>query len=442
MKTSITNKEIWKIAYPIILGNLAQTIITFTDTAFLGHLGVVELGASMMAGLYYYVFTTLAMGFAVGIQIIVARRFGERRFERIGVVFEHGALFILCLGVMMFLVMHFFSDKLLYLVLDSPNIYASAMEYINYRQYGIFFVCFNYLYRSFYVGISNTKVITFSTLLMAAVNIFLDYCLIFGNCGLPEMGIGGAALASFAAEVSACVFFFVYTYVTIPRKEYAMFQLHPIEGWLVRDIFRVALPTMMQRMLSFGVWFVFFVMIEKMGELAIGVSSIVRSVYMLLIIPPFSFASTANTLTSRVIGAGQMLEIRAVLLKVFKNSILTTMPLMMLCVCFPSQVMSIYTDDPSLALSAVPSIYVICIATIIMTFAMVYFEAVSGTGNTTAALLLEIGVLILYVSYIWIMTILDVEVQWVWTAEWLYALLIGMTSFIYMRFGKWHGKKV
>jgi Na+-driven multidrug efflux pump len=91
MNTSVTNKEIWRIAYPIMLGNLAQTIITFTDTAFLGHLGVVELGASMMAGLYYYVFTTLAMGFAVGIQIIIARRFGEKRYDRIGVVFEHGA---------------------------------------------------------------------------------------------------------------------------------------------------------------------------------------------------------------------------------------------------------------------------------------------------------------------------------------------------------------
>ena len=76
MKVQITNKEIWKIAIPIMLGNLAQTIINFTDTAFLGHLGVIELGASMLAGLFYFVFTTIATGFAIGIQIIIARRFG------------------------------------------------------------------------------------------------------------------------------------------------------------------------------------------------------------------------------------------------------------------------------------------------------------------------------------------------------------------------------
>ena len=97
MKTHITNREIWGIALPIMLGNMAQTIINFTDTAFLGHLGVIALGASMFAGLFYFVFTTVATGFAVGIQIMVARRFGEKKYDRIGVIFEHGSLFVFIL---------------------------------------------------------------------------------------------------------------------------------------------------------------------------------------------------------------------------------------------------------------------------------------------------------------------------------------------------------
>ena len=102
MKSQITNKEIWSIAIPIMLGNLAQTIINFTDTAFLGHLGVIELGASMLAGLFYFVFTTIATGFAIGIQIIIARRFGEGKRERVGVIFEHGSFFVLILGTILF----------------------------------------------------------------------------------------------------------------------------------------------------------------------------------------------------------------------------------------------------------------------------------------------------------------------------------------------------
>ena len=116
MKAQISNREIWGIALPIMLGNLAQTIINFTDTAFLGHLGVIALGASMLAGLFYYVFTTVAAGFAVGIQIIVARRFGERNYGRVGVIFEHGSLFVLLLGAVLFSILYLFSDKLLLLL--------------------------------------------------------------------------------------------------------------------------------------------------------------------------------------------------------------------------------------------------------------------------------------------------------------------------------------
>ena len=163
LKSSVSNKEIWRIAYPIMLGNLAQTIITFTDTAFLGHLGTNELSASMMAGLYYFVFTTLAMGFAVGIQIFIARRFGEGNFNKIGVVFQHGALFVLGLGIFLFSILFFFSHKLLHIIIESENIYAAASDYLRFRQFGIIFVEFNFLVRSFYVGISSTKVITFST---------------------------------------------------------------------------------------------------------------------------------------------------------------------------------------------------------------------------------------------------------------------------------------
>ena len=79
MRSSVKNKIIWTIALPIIFGNLAQTLIALTDTAFLGRVSAVALGASMMAGIYYYIYSTLAWGFAIGIQIIVARRLGDFR---------------------------------------------------------------------------------------------------------------------------------------------------------------------------------------------------------------------------------------------------------------------------------------------------------------------------------------------------------------------------
>lgn len=440
-QTTVTNREIWRIATPIMLGNLAQTIITFTDTAFLGHLGTNELSASMMAGLFYFVFTTLAMGFAVGIQIFIARRFGEGNLKQIGVIFQHGALFVLLLGILLFGILFFFSNGLMRIIIESNHIYAASMEYLKYRQFGIIFVVFNFLFRSFYVGISNTKVITYSTLLMAVVNIFFDWGLIFGNCGLPEMGVGGAALASLLAEISAFCFFWIYTFITIPHEEYGMFRWHKLQPKLMGDILTVAFPSMIQRLFSFGAWFIFFVMIEKMGETAIGVSSVVRSAYMILIIPGIAFASTANTLTSRIIGEGKSNEVMATVWKVVKNSFLCSVVLVVATAIIPHLVLRIYTDDMALVQAAIPSVYVICVATLLGAFSMTFFEAVSGTGNTSAAMALEFGILILYIVYVFLMSKTS-TIASVWTAEWLYNICIGLISLFYIWKANWRKKVI
>lgn len=421
---------------------MAQTIINFTDTAFLGHLGVIALGASMLAGLFYFVFTTVAAGFAVGIQIIVARRFGERNYGRVGVIFEHGSLFVLLLGAVLFSILYLFSDKLLLWLIDSPNIYAASLDYIKYRQFGIVFVCFNFLYRALYVGISNTKVITYSTIIMAVVNIVLDYGLIFGRFGLPEMGIGGAALASLAAEISAFVFFTTYSYITLRKREFGMFKIHKLESELMGRILKISTPTMIQKLFSFSVWFIFFVLIEKMGETATGISSITRSIYMILITPCFAFSTTTNTLVSRIIGEGHTDQVFATVNKVLKNCLMCTIPIVVVVALFPITFASIYTDDLSFAQLVVPSIFVICSGTIFQCIGNAYFEAVSGTGNTSAALYLETVVLVVYVLFIAAMTHLTTHVEWVWTAEILYGVLLGIICALYMRFAKWNRRHI
>lgn len=437
MKAQITNKEIWGIALPIMLGNMAQTIINFTDTAFLGHLDVVALGASMLAGLFYFVFTTIAAGFAIGIQIIIARRFGEKNYGKIGVVFEHGSLFVMFLGLTLFSILYFFSDQLLLWLIDSQSIYEASCDYIGFRQFGILFVCFNFLYRALYVGISSTRVITYSTIIMAIVNIILDYCLIFGNFGFPEMGVSGAALASLCAEISAFVFFTLYTYIALRKSEFGLLKIHRIEPHLMGSILKLSTPTMVQKLFSFGVWFLFFVLIEKMGETATGISSITRSIYMILITPCFAFSTTTNTLVSRIIGEGHSDQVISVILKVLKNCLLCTVPIVAFVALVPLRIAGIYTDDMEFAKLVVPSIIVICSGTVFQCIGNAFFDAVSGTGNTRAALYMETIILVIYILFILAMTHLTTQVEWIWTAEIIYGVLLGTFSYLYIKSAKW-----
>ncbi len=220
-----------------------------------------------------------------------------------------------------------------------------------------------------------------------------------------------------------------------------MFRWHKLQPTLMGNILKVAFPCMIQRLFSFGTWFVFFILIEKMGETDIGISSVVRSTYMILIIPGFAFAATANTLTSRIIGEGKSDEVMSMLWKVIKNGVLCSSVLVVVTAIIPELILRIYTDDLSLAAAAVPSVYVVGVATLLGAVGMVFFEAVSGTGNTTAAMVLELGILAVYIGYVYLMS-KAFTIAHVWTAEWLYNIVMGALSFIYIWKANWRRKVI
>ena len=179
-----------------------------------------------------------------------------------------------------------------------------------------------------------------------------------------------------------------------------------------------------------------------MGETATGISSVTRSIYMILITPCFAFSTTTNTLVSRIIGEGRLNQIFPTINKVLKNCMLCTIPIVIFVAIFPMQIAGIYTDDLDFARLVIPSILVICGGTIFQGIGNGYFEAVSGTGNTSAALYLESAVLVVYILFIFAMTHLTTRVELVWTAEILYGALLGILCFLYMKFARWDKKRI
>ena len=438
MTSTITYRGIWKIAYPIILGSVAQNLINVTDTAFLGRVGEVALGAGAIGGIYYFVAVMLAWGFGIGVQIIVARRLGEGKLSDIGKTVEHGLFFLLPLAVVVFAVMKFLSDDLMPAIIRSAEVRDATLEYIGFRAYGIFFVFINILFRSFYVGIGKTKVITMSTVVLAIVNIFFDYCLIFGNLGFPEMGIGGAALASVIAEVSATIFFVTYTFRMIPLSLYRMFYFEGRSLSLYLRIIRIASPMMLQNFLSLGAWLTFFLFVEKMGQTELAVSNIIRSFYVVLMIPMWGFSAATNTIVSYMIGSGKKEEVMTALYKIVRLSTGGVALVVFIGSLFPELVLHIYTNDPVLIQAARPALYVINIAALVLSVAFVFFSGVSGTGKTNVSLIIEIMVIFIYLIFVYVIVhVVRGSVAVVWMSEFLYGGLLALFSYIYLRNGKW-----
>lgn len=443
MKTKYTYKQIWLIAYPILISLLMEQMIGMTDTAFLGRVGEVELGASAIAGIFYMVIFMVAFGFSIGTQILIARRNGEKEYKEIGELFYQGIYFQIGMATVMFVLSYCFSPLILKRIVSSEHIYEAATNYLHWRVFGAFFSFSAVIFRAFFLGTTLTKTLTLNSIVMVLSNVVFNYILIFGKFGFPELGIAGAAIGSSLAELVSLIFFILYTRNRIDCRKYGLDRIPKINFGVLKRMLNVSLWTMIQNSVSLSTWFLFFLYVEHMGERSLAITNIVRSVSGILFMVMMAFASTCGSLVSNLIGAGNTDCVPGTIRQHVRIAYIFVLPLALLFTLFPNLILGIYTDMVDLQQASVHSLWVMCAAYLFLVPANVYFQAVSGTGNTRTALGLEMGTLIIYVAYItYIILYLQLDVAICWTSEMVYSIFILLFSWMYIKKGNWQGRRI
>ena len=436
-------KKIWQITYPIVLTLIAQNVINVTDTAFLGRVGEVELGASALAGIFYIAIFMLGYGFSTGTQIMIARRNGEKDYERVGKIFDQSNYFLAGLALLVFSIIYFFGTPMLSLIVSSKNILGASEIYLQTRVFGVLFAFGNLGFRALLVGITQTKALGYSAIVMAITNVILDYIFIFGHFGMPAMGIGGAAMASVFAELSALLFFIIYTLKKLDRNQYPIFKFPAIDFKIIGKTLELSVYVMAQYFISILTWFTFFAFIEQMGERSLAISNIVRSIYMVLMIPVMALSTATNTLVSNAIGAGHKKDVIKIINRMVFLGILIALPIMASMVFLPETMARIYTNSEELIQQTIPSIYTISGAVIMFAAGFIAFSGVSGTANTKTGLFIEIITLSIYISYVyWATKIMRYPVHIAWTSEYVYMSFLALFSYFYLFTGRWKKKEI
>jgi putative MATE family efflux protein len=436
-------RKIWIISYPIILSLLAQNIIGVVDTAFLGRVGEVELGASAIGGLFYHAIFMLGFGFGTGAQILIARRKGEGHLTQIGKIFDHTMYIFAAFSVIIIVFTLWLSPKFLGYFMSSQAVFHASVRYLDYRIWGILFAFTNVAFRAYYVGITHTGLLGWSAAIMAIINILLDYALIFGNWGFPEMGIEGAALASVIAEGVSAAFFILLTLTNPNNQKYHIFRLPRFNKEIIRRTWNISVFIMLQNFVSLSAWFMFFMVIEQTGERPLAISNIIRSLYLLLMIHVWSFSASVNSLVSNVIGEGNSNYVFPIIKKVNLMGMSISLGIIAISLLIPETLLKLYTNDQGLIQDALPVLYVVIFALIPLAVSINWFSGVSGTANTKVALLIEVSTILIYLAYVFItILVMDASLPVVWISEYVYVSTLGLFSFLYLKFGKWRGRKI
>ncbi len=443
MKVKVTYSEIWRISWPIMLSSLAGTVINFTDVAFVARIGEKELAASALGGVFYFLLLMLGTAVGIGAQIIISRKAGEDRPTEIGHVFDHSLVILLVFSMLMLLFLYLAIPSLLPLIINDGEVAAAALSYLKARSWSLPLMMMLIALRAFYTGITQTRIITYSTVLMMVLNVILNYGFVFGGMGFPALGLIGAGLASAISESLAVVYAVIYTMSRSVFQKFRLFKFTQLKRTAYVQILTLSSPIMLQHFLSMGAWFLFFVLIEKLGARELAVSNVLRSIYMVLMTPIWGFSQASNSMVSNLLGQNKEHEVIPLVTKIVKMSFLIGAGGILTSIVFKDLLFRLTTSDVMLIQEAIPGFYVVCVATIVFSITMVLISAISGTGRTTAAMIIEVISLVIYVAYILVFTvILPGTLELVWTSELIYWLIMGIISYFYLVSGKWKSKLI
>lgn len=223
---------------------LMEQLINITDAIFLGHVGEVELGASAIAGIYYLTVYMLGFGFCIGLQVIIARRNGEQKYGEVGMVFFQGLLFLSVLAVFLCLLIHVISPFILKQLITSSEVCQAVILYLDWRSFGLLFSFPFLAIRSFFVGITHTKALSWLAIVAVIINIPFNYFLIF----ILDLGISGVAIASSLAEMGSLVVIGIYMWMKIDKLKYGLKPVY--DGQLLLKVLKLSVWSMLHAFIS------------------------------------------------------------------------------------------------------------------------------------------------------------------------------------------------
>lgn len=391
-KIDTSTSEILRLSWPVFISVIAQNLIGVVDTAFVARVGEVELGGVAMASLVYFAIFTIGWGLAAGSQIMISHRYGARAYGSIGNVLGQSVRLLLFTALIVLVLGLSLGPLLFSSLLSSPSVAGFAIEYWAFRVFGLPFAFLSSTFRSFFVGISRTKVLTLNSIVMSVVNITLDYGLIFGNFGLPMMGVRGAAIASVLAEISSVAFFILYIWLKIDKPLFGITKenIFARDRSLALDLFKLSKYLMLQAFVSQSAWALFFFMIESLGEMELAVASITRQLYVLFFIPLNSYSTAVRATVGHLVGAGIIEEIWAYLLRAVKLSFGTMLAIFLFVQIVPELSLRIFTDNELLIQASIPTLRILAIAALIASAGNMFFCAVSSSGNTRRVFQIEL----------------------------------------------------
>lgn len=243
-----------KLSTPVFLGMLGHTLVGFVDNMMVGKISPTSLAAVSLGNSLIFIAMSFGIGFSTAITTLVAEAQGENSFRRSKSVLKHGLIINAILSVFLVILVHL-SKPLMSLTGQDPEVIALASPYVDWVSVSLIPMMFFLSFDKFANGFSITKSPMFVTLIANAINIFLNYIFIYGNFGMPEMGVQGAAIGTLVSRFIMPFLMWYFLFINpLTRKYIIRFNWLTINSLPIKKIIHLGLPSSLQMVFESGIF--------------------------------------------------------------------------------------------------------------------------------------------------------------------------------------------
>jgi MATE family multidrug resistance protein len=442
-------RQVLVIATPLILSTGVWSVQHFVDRMFLSWYSPEAIAATMPAGMVSFTVMSFFLGTASYVSTFVAQYFGAQRFDRIGPALWQG-VYVALLGGVAQLCLIPFADAIFSFMGHDPLVQRYEVEYFQILCLGGFPFVASSALSGFYSGRGKPWAVMWVNTCTTIINLVLDYALIFGAWGFPELGIKGAAIATvLAGTFSFCVYL-----ALISRKAYNE-KYHTLKGWqpereLFMRLLRFGLPSGLQFFLDMLGFTVFILLVGRLGTNALAATNIAFNINTLAFMPMIGCGIAVSVLVGQYLGANKPDLAQKSAYSGFHMTVLYMATIAAAYVLVPDIFVAPFAakahpeDMAEIYHLSMFLLRFVAIYSIFDTMNIIFASAIKGAGDTRFVMfmILILSALILVLPAYVAIVVLGYKLMVAWTIGTFYIAILGWVFYLRFRGGKWKSMRV
>lgn len=442
-------REVLVVAVPLILSTATWSVQHFVDRMFLTWYSPETIAAAMPAGMLNFTIISLFMGTAGYVSTFVAQYYGAGRYHRIGPAIWQG-IYISLFGGLFLLCVIPLAEPAFRLIGHSPEIQQHEVIYFQILCLGGGAYIGSYALSGFFSGRSKTWPVMWVNVATTIVNLVLDYALIFGRWGFPELGIKGAAIATVVAGVFSLLVFFVLLFAGGNDNIY-----HTRRGWrlekdLLGRLLRFGFPSGVQFFLEIGAFTGFVLVVGRLGTASLAATNIAFNINTLAFMPMIGCGIAISILVGQYLGSERSDIARTAVYSGFHLTFVYMASIAAAYVFLPDLFVSPFAHhaDPEgfaeIYGYSVVLLRFVAIYCLFDTMNIIFCSAIKGAGDTRYVMIMTtiLSVIVLIIPVYLTVEVLEAGLMVAWVFATAYVISLGVTFYLRFLGGKWKSMRV